>query len=643
MEERGCNSLSKANFLSLAQNITKSKLINRNFLRNGNSNLPKNNSKLQTSSSSSLLYSNITHNKERSRSVNAMMNNLLKQAFIIKEQKPQKDSQQINNIQSYNLKQKKNFDLSVSYSSQDNEENEIEITENDRKMYMTNRISFYKNSDTISTTTELNNLTYGNVEEDEKNKYDNYKPSVTSRYATPCTYLGMKEYSSLLESYNSNTFHASSHQTLNKEIMPSTQNTNCNNSVLQLEDLIVLEEKLFHILDSFRFGKPGPKLCMEWWSFYTYSSFSSQFECQFPLNTANRQICHESVVLELLTVILIYEVLKDPKIAQSTLNILKSLINEIHQNFLIMIDLILTKISSQSLTNIWINKMQNIVLSKRAHRIYKNEHLNLLKKNNAYIQTIIRNIMRIYSLNKKVDISTLNFYFKKITKTTIKTLNDYFKKIITFDCSKKGETLTFVISEKSTMPSISYPYLPKKTLKDRNKAFTLVLDLDETLICFKINEKGKGMIRFRPGLDQFLQELSNLYEMIIFTAGTQDYADPILNEIENEEKYFSKRLYRQHSVIIDNTIVKDLSKLGRDLSKVIIIDNMPQNFRLQKENGIFIKNFYGDDHNDTALLDLIPILKEIASDPQNDVRVKLKALKNEIFTKITTNLDEETQ
>ena len=249
----------------------------------------------------------------------------------------------------------------------------------------------------------------------------------------------------------------------------------------------------------------------------------------------------------------------------------------------------------------------------------------------------------IYSLNKKVDISTLNFYFKKITKTTIKTLNDYFKKIITFDCSKKGETLTFVISEKSTMPSISYPYLPKKTLKDRNKAFTLVLDLDETLICFKINEKGKGMIRFRPGLDQFLQELSNLYEMIIFTAGTQDYADPILNEIENEEKYFSKRLYRQHSVIIDNTIVKDLSKLGRDLSKVIIIDNMPQNFRLQKENGIFIKNFYGDDHNDTALLDLIPILKEIASDPQNDVRVKLKALKNEIFTKITTNLDEETQ
>ena len=87
--------------------------------------------------------------------------------------------------------------------------------------------------------------------------------------------------------------------------------------------------------------------------------------------------------------------------------------------------------------------------------------------------------------------------------------------------------------------------------------------------------------------------------------------------------------------------MKDLSKLGRDLSKVIIIDNMPHNFKLQKENGIFIKNFYGEDKNDTALIDLIPILKTIASDPNNDVRKELKRLENEIFAKITTNLKDE--
>ena len=38
---------------------------------------------------------------------------------------------------------------------------------------------------------------------------------------------------------------------------------------------------------------------------------------------------------------------------------------------------------------------------------------------------------------------------------------------------------------------------------------------------------------------------------------------------------------------------------------------MPQNFRLQKENGIFIKTFYGDDTEDTALFELTIILKSI--------------------------------
>ena len=131
--------------------------------------------------------------------------------------------------------------------------------------------------------------------------------------------------------------------------------------------------------------------------------------------------------------------------------------------------------------------------------------------------------------------------------------------------------------------------------------------------------------------------MNKIFELIVFTAGTQEYADPILNIID-KKKFFDKRLYRQHCVILDNVFVKDLSKLGRDLSKVIIIENTPQNFKLQKENGIFIKNFYGEDKTDSALLDLIPILKIVSNNENNDVRNELKKLKNEIFTKITTNL-----
>lgn len=57
--------------------------------------------------------------------------------------------------------------------------------------------------------------------------------------------------------------------------------------------------------------------------------------------------------------------------------------------------------------------------------------------------------------------------------------------------------------------------------------------------------------------------------------------------------------------------MKDITLIGRDISKTIIVDNIPQNFRLQKENGVFIKTFYGHDTEDTALIDLTSILVSI--------------------------------
>ena len=134
--------------------------------------------------------------------------------------------------------------------------------------------------------------------------------------------------------------------------------------------------------------------------------------------------------------------------------------------------------------------------------------------------------------------------------------------------------------------------------------------------------------------------MSKIFEMIIFTAGTQIYADQMINIIEEKRKIFDMRLYRQHTIKIDNFFVKDLSKLGRDLSKVIIIDNIPQSFKLQKENGIYIKKFNVDNKNDNALNHLIPILKKITSNINNDVRIELEKFKNEIFSKITINFQE---
>lgn len=108
--------------------------------------------------------------------------------------------------------------------------------------------------------------------------------------------------------------------------------------------------------------------------------------------------------------------------------------------------------------------------------------------------------------------------------------------------------------------------------------------------------------------------------------------------MEAKKVYFSYAFYREHTVIEADDYVKDISRIGRDLSKMIIIDNMPQNFRLQKENGILIKTFYGEDPNDRALLELIPILTEMAKTPGKDLREALALYKDEILKKVSSNL-----
>ena len=54
--------------------------------------------------------------------------------------------------------------------------------------------------------------------------------------------------------------------------------------------------------------------------------------------------------------------------------------------------------------------------------------------------------------------------------------------------------------------------------------------------------------------------------------------------------------------------LKDLSLLGRDIKKCIIVDNSAENFQMHPENGIFIKSWYGD-LQDQALVKLAPILR----------------------------------
>ena len=75
---------------------------------------------------------------------------------------------------------------------------------------------------------------------------------------------------------------------------------------------------------------------------------------------------------------------------------------------------------------------------------------------------------------------------------------------------------------------ISAPYIKEPS----EKKYTLVLDLDETLIHFKVvksqfkyqdsQDESKGILRIRPGLNEFINLMKEYYELVIFTAATQD-------------------------------------------------------------------------------------------------------------------------
>jgi len=139
--------------------------------------------------------------------------------------------------------------------------------------------------------------------------------------------------------------------------------------------------------------------------------------------------------------------------------------------------------------------------------------------------------------------------------------------------------------------------------------YTLVLDLDETLVHHSV-VNGSSYVGFRPGAQDFLRCMSSMgWELVIYTAATQNYADACIDMVD-PMRVINHRLYRQHALSWGPVFLKDLSRLGRDLSRTLIIDNIQENFMLQPNNGIHIFTWL-EDPNDTALIDLIPVLREL--------------------------------
>ncbi|GLU13857.1 hypothetical protein SLE2022_304670 [Rubroshorea leprosula] len=181
------------------------------------------------------------------------------------------------------------------------------------------------------------------------------------------------------------------------------------------------------------------------------------------------------------------------------------------------------------------------------------------------------------------------------------------KKIDNFENEPGPAQFDFELEADFVLPIVNRHLLPPLAT---DKKRTIVLDLDETLVHSRPDPPPKSYdfvvrpeieghtvpmyVLKRPGMDEFLKEISEKFEVVVFTAGLKQYAALVLDNLDPEGRIFNHRLYRESCKEARGRYVKDLSELGRDLRNVVIVDDNPKSYTLQPENAIPIKAFVND-------------------------------------------------
>ena len=473
-----------------------------------------------------------------------------------------------------------------------------------------------------------------------------------------------------------NNIYLSTNQ-INSEIMISNE--------INLEDFLLIIQKLEIIKSSINLLPENIKNMKQLlviinsikiniydlYKYYFGCSFEGAPENLFASKKAKINLHYYSIIL-VMCLALIYILTNKVKMTQEFFPQIINLFNFQQKLFLLLSDMIIHKKKINNNQKVWAREIMNILNNKLMFNT--ENHISEIKKiilnsyyliNEILLELKFKNENGLINLNEQ-ELFFMNFYFRnsinslyKYNLMTIEDLfntnifniinikNDYDKiafrnkslKIMNINnnilINKNDEFEIMIPKMKNPIklnPSIPYLRFPSK------KQYTLILDLDETLIYFKfINiNKNIGKVKLRPGLLNFLEIIKEFFEIIIFTSSTKDYADIILDEIEKKgnNKFFDARLYREHNIQIEKKFYKDLSKVGRNLSKTIIVDNFNHTFKYQKENGILISSFYGVNKEDKALFELQKILIKIYNE-KTDVRKSIIKYREEIFKKVS--------
>ena len=482
------------------------------------------------------------------------------------------------------------------------------------------------------------------------------------------TYIGKDNYSvNSFKNMNLNSPKTPSYVTDIDSLNQKTGKNNSNNNYMidiKLEDLILLEERFNDIIIAINHGNSNINLnnnvdnssnkydigasneCYEFFVFYFHSSLKYKFP--FFFHDENKVIIQSAINLKLFIIMITYHLSLNPNLILKLLDILKLIYSILRQNLYLFIKkLMIFYGEAFVLQNEMYFKNFNFILSRNAlNNLNENEIKEIIYQN---CTNVVKNISEILNYYKTMDNPYyLDFYeiFCILSRITEKEINNYFCTYLFNSKTPKNvfsqKINNITIPHNNTINSdvelLEYkknrfhpPYIPTPT----NKKYTLVLDLDKTLIYY--NEKNPNNIyTLRPGLFSFLNILKPIYELISFTNESKEYSDKLLKEIESNKKYFDFNLYREHNILIGRNLVKDISKIGRDMKRIVIVDKLYENIKATPKNGILIKPYFGErDKGDTVLFELKKLLILFHKMGYEDIRIAIKNYENDIKYKIT--------
>ena len=473
---------------------------------------------------------------------------------------------------------------------------------------------------------------------------------------------------------NYNIYNGNNNDNIN--IMNNMNNIYQNNFLIdiKLEDLIIFEERLNDIIIGINQGNSNNKNnnnkydigasneCYEFFSFYFHSSLKYKFPLFF--HEPNKIIIQSAINLKLFIIMITYHLSLNPTMILKLLEDLKLIYSLLKQNLYLLIKKLNIFYGEASiLKNEIYFRTFNYILSKNGiNNLNENEIKDLINKNCCIIVKYFSSVIDYYKeMGNPFYLDFLEL-FKNLSKISENDINNYF---CTYLLRKKKPKNPFFVNHNNNLNNIKVnnnsPKFKinnnanynrnenilqiaeyKKNKKDApyikepsTKKYTLVLDLDNTLISHNDNTTNE-MCNLRPGLLSFLNTLKPIYELISFTNESKEYSDQLLSQIESSRKYFDYNLYREHNILIDNTLVKDISKIGRDMKKIIIVDKSSDNIKMTPQNGILIKPYFGESNaNDTVLFELKKLLVLFHKMGYEDLRIAIKNYANDIKYKIT--------